>query len=81
MTESRPALVVHLATGGEPLVFALEPETDLVEFQKRLRLQLEHGSVDAVKTKEGTTVFVHYGKVAAAYVEDLQRKGKVFGLH
>jgi hypothetical protein len=81
MADTKPALVLHLATGGEPLLFALSPEEDIGELEKKLRLLLEHGSVEAVRTKEGSTVHVNFAHVAAAYIDDLQRKGKVFGLH
>jgi hypothetical protein len=80
MAETRPALVLHLATGGEPLVFALAGD-EADDLAKKLHLLLEHGSVEAVRTKEDTTVVVNFAHVAAAYIEDLQRKGKVFGLH
>lgn len=79
MTESKPALVLHLAHGGEPLLFALSDET-AAELGKELPLLLEHGSVKAVLTTEGTTVNVNFAHVAAAFIDDLQRKNKVFGL-
>ncbi|MFD2418201.1 hypothetical protein [Amycolatopsis pigmentata] len=80
MAETRPALVLHLATGGEPLVFAVTGE-EAEDLAKKLHLLLEHGSVETVRTKEDTAVVVNFAHVAAAYIEDLQRKGKVFGLH
>ena len=80
MADSKPALVLHLATGGEPLVFALGDE-DADELGKKLHLLLEHGSVETFRSKEDTTVVVNFAHVAAAYVDDLQRRGKVFGLH
>ncbi|HKS48157.1 MAG TPA: hypothetical protein VJT49_24215 [Amycolatopsis sp.] len=79
MSETKPALVLHLATGGEPLVFTLGDE-EADELAKKLHLLLEHGSVEAVQTKEDTKVVINFAHVAAAYVEDLQRRGKVFGL-
>jgi hypothetical protein len=80
MAVERPALVLHLATGGEPLLFALPPE-DADELEKKLYLLLEHGSVESVRTKDQSTVTINFAHVAAAYVDDLQRKNKVFGLH
>lgn len=80
MAETRPALVLHLATGGEPLVFAVTGE-EADDLAKKLHLLLERGSVETVRTKEDTAVVVNFAHVAAAYIEDLQRKGKVFGLH
>jgi hypothetical protein len=80
MADTKPALVLHLASGGEPLVFALRSE-HARELAGKLHLLLEHGSVEAVQTKEDTKVVVNFAHVAAAYVDDLQRRGKVFGLH
>jgi hypothetical protein len=80
MADNKPALVLHLATGGEPLVFALDGE-DADELAKKLHLLLEHGSVESVRIKEGTRVSINFAHVAAGYVDDLQRRGKVFGLH
>lgn len=79
MADTKPALILHLATGGEPLVFALKVK-DADELSSKLHLLLEHGSVEAVQTKEETKVVVNFAHVAAAYVDDLQRRGKVFGL-
>ncbi|GAB3575714.1 hypothetical protein GCM10027445_38580 [Amycolatopsis endophytica] len=72
--------MLHLATGGEPLLFALPPE-DVDELTKDLHLHLERGSVRTVQTKDGARVTVNFAHVAVAYVDDLQRKNKVFGLH
>ncbi|GAA5163384.1 MULTISPECIES: hypothetical protein [Amycolatopsis] len=80
MADRKPALVLHLHTGGEPLVFAL-PDKDADELETKLHLLLEHGSVESVQTKEDTRVWVNFAQVAVAYIDDLQRKGKVFGLH
>lgn len=80
MAETKPALVLHLATGGEPLVFAL-PEEGVEDLAAKLPLLLEHGSTESVQTKEESRISVNFAHVAVAYVDDLQRKGKVFGLH
>ena len=80
MAETKTALVLHLATGGEPLVFAMAGD-EAGELAKKLHLLLEHGSVETVETKEDTKVVINFAHVAAAYIDDLQRRGKVFGLH
>ncbi|WP_236790080.1 hypothetical protein [Amycolatopsis sp. GM8] len=79
MADTKPALVLHLASGGEPLLFAL-PEEGLAELASRLPLWLEHGSTESVQTKEEFRISVNFAQVAVAYIDDLQRKGKVFGL-
>ncbi|WP_019818643.1 hypothetical protein [Saccharomonospora saliphila] len=80
MAEEKPTLVLHLVNGAEPLLFPLRQE-DVAEFTKRLHLHLEHGSVTTIHTTEGLAVTVNFAHVAVAYIDDLQRQGKVFGLH
>lgn len=80
MADEKPALVLHLVSGGEPLLFTLRPE-DVPELTKQLHLHLEHGSVQSIRTKEDIEIKVNFAHVAVAYIDDLQRKGKVFGLH
>lgn len=80
MAEEKPALVLHMTAGGEPLLFALSTE-QRTELAKRLPVLLDHGSIETVHTKDGAAVTVNFAHVAIAYIDDLQRKGKVFGLH
>jgi hypothetical protein len=80
MAEKKLALVVHLATGGEPLVFALTDEV-AEDLEVRLPALLQHGKTESVRTKEDSRVNVNFAHVAVAYVDDLQRRGKVFGMH
>ncbi|MFI5612467.1 hypothetical protein [Amycolatopsis sp. NPDC051903] len=78
MAEPKPALVLHLATGGEPLLFPLAPE-ETAGVQEKIPDLLKHGGVHSVQTRDGYTLTVNFAHVAAAYVDDLSRKGK-FGL-
>ena len=78
MSEPKPALVLHLATGGEPLIFPLAADS-APPVQEKLADLLRHGSVHSVETRDGNVVSVNFAHVAAAYVDDLSRKGK-FGL-
>lgn len=80
MADDKPVLVLHLATGGDPLFFAI-PADDRAELERKLHLLIEHGSTESVRTQEGSRVSVNFGHVAVAYIDDMQRKGKVFGLH
>ncbi|RZQ62035.1 hypothetical protein [Amycolatopsis suaedae] len=79
MSDTKPVLVLHLAAAHEPLFFALN-EDDVDELDKKLHLMLDHRSVEAVTTKEGATVHINFSHVAVAYIDDLQRRSKVFGL-
>ncbi|MEC3975686.1 hypothetical protein [Amycolatopsis sp. H20-H5] len=80
MTDKKPALVLHLSTGGEPLLFALDAKET-----QRLEADLTHivktGAVTSVQTQDSAKVTINFSQVAVAYIDDLQRKGKVFGLH
>ncbi|GAA1213812.1 hypothetical protein [Prauserella alba] len=80
MAETKPALVVHLVSGGEPLVFPLHADA-VDEVTKQLYLYLDHGSVQSITDVDSRVVHINFAHVAAAYVDDLQRSGKVFGMH
>ncbi|MEV6829149.1 hypothetical protein [Amycolatopsis sp. NPDC051102] len=80
MADQKPALVLHLATGGEPLLFALTTE-ESGKLAGRLAQLVKAGAVETVTTKDDSAVAVNFAHVAAAYIDDLNRKSKVFGLH
>ncbi|OZM73239.1 hypothetical protein CFN78_10255 [Amycolatopsis antarctica] len=83
MSENRPekpALVLHLAAGGEPLLFAL-PADAAADLGTRLTQLVKNNAVETITTREGSTVAINFAHVAVAYLDDLNRKGKVFGLH
>jgi hypothetical protein len=80
MAEQKPALVLHLAAGGEPLLFALPPE-ESSRLEEKLVEFITTGAVETIRNNEGAAVAVNFKHVVAAYIDDLQRKGKVFGLH
>lgn len=79
MADSKPALIMHLASGGEPIVFTL-PADDVIANQT-LHGYMRDGSVQVVRTGDDSRVVINFAHVAAAYIDDLQRSGKVFGLH
>jgi hypothetical protein len=80
MADPKPALVLHLATGGEPLLFALTTEESGKLAGKLVQL-VRSGSVETVTTKDHSEVAINFAHVAAAYVDDLTRKSTVFGMH
>ena len=80
MADQKPALVLHLATGGEPLLFALTTE-ESGKLAGRLTQLVKAGTVETVTTKDDSAVAINFAHVAAAYIDDLNRKSKVFGLH
>ncbi|MEQ0561510.1 hypothetical protein ABJI51_26095 [Amycolatopsis sp. NEAU-NG30] len=80
MADPKPALVLHLATGGEPLLFALTAE-ESGKLAGRLTQLVKAGAVESVTTKDDSKVAINFAHVAAAYIDDLARKNQVFGLH
>ncbi|MEV7043825.1 hypothetical protein [Amycolatopsis sp. NPDC051061] len=80
MADPKPALVLHLATGGEPLLFALTTE-ESAKLTGRLTQLVRAGAVETVTTKDHSEVAINFAHVAAAYVDDLTRKSTVFGMH
>jgi hypothetical protein len=80
MADPKPALVLHLATGGEPLLFALTTE-ESGKLAGKLAQLVRAGSVETVTTKDHSEVAINFAHVAAAYVDDLTRKSTVFGMH
>ncbi|KDN16695.1 hypothetical protein [Amycolatopsis rifamycinica] len=80
MADPKPALVLHLATGGEPLLFALTNE-ESGKLADKLAQLVKDGAVETVTTKDDKVVAVNFAHVAAAYIDDLTRKSTVFGMH
>jgi len=80
MADPKPALVLHLATGGQPLLFALTTEQS-AELTGKLPQLVRAAAVETVTTKDHPAVAINFAHVAAAYVDDLTRKSTVFGIH
>jgi hypothetical protein len=79
MADPKPALVLHLATGGEPLLFALTTE-ESGKLADKLTQFVRAGAVEPVTTKDDKVVAINFAHVAAAYIDDLTRKTTVFGM-
>jgi hypothetical protein len=79
MADPKPALVLHLATGGEPLLFALTTE-ESGKLAGKLAQLVKAGAVETVTTKDDQEVAINFAHVAAAYLDDLTRKTTVFGM-
>lgn len=79
MADPKPVLVLHLATGGEPLLFALTTE-ESGKLAGRLAQLVKAGAVETVTTKDHPAVAINFAHVAAAYVDDT-RKSTAFGMH
>jgi hypothetical protein len=77
MADSKRALVLHLAGGGEPLVFALSDE-GADELDKKLPDLLGSGAVGRPKLADGSTV-VNFAHVVTAHLDELPPLTRVYG--
>jgi hypothetical protein len=78
MSESKRALVLHLAGVAEPLVFALS-DKGAKSLATRLGPLLNSGGVDTPELADGSVVAVNFGHVVTAHLDDLPPLGRVYG--
>ncbi|HEX2134115.1 MAG TPA: hypothetical protein VHH15_21440 [Actinophytocola sp.] len=78
MAESKRALVLHLANGGEPLVFALSDD-GARDLDTRLPELLGGGGVHAPALADGSTVVVNFAHVVTAHLDELPPLARVYG--
>ncbi|OLR91402.1 hypothetical protein [Actinokineospora bangkokensis] len=79
MTESRRVLVLHLATGGEPLVFALSPRAGK-SLLPRLAVLMGSGGVESTDLEDGTSVAINFGHVVSAHFDSFPGNARVYGV-
>ncbi|ALG05694.1 hypothetical protein [Kibdelosporangium phytohabitans] len=72
------ALVLHLASGGEPLVYALSPAA-AEDLASRLPTVLTSGAVDAPELEDGATVAINFAHIATAHFDELPPLSRVYG--
>jgi hypothetical protein len=78
MADSKRALVLHLAAGGEPVVFALSEE-GVADIAARLEQLLREGLVHAPALADGSTVAINFGHVVTAHLDELPSNARVYG--
>lgn len=79
MTEPKKnALVVHLASGGEPLVYALS-DAAAKGLASRLQTLMSSGSVDTPELEDGNRVAINFAHVATAHFDELPPRTQVYG--
>jgi hypothetical protein len=78
MSESKRALVLHVAGSGEPLVFALS-DKGATSLQSRLAALLNSGGVDSPELADGSTVAVNFAHVVTAHLDELPPLSRVYG--
>ena len=78
MADSKRALVLHVSTGGEPLVFALSDD-GARDLEAKLTELLADGRVYAPKLADGSTVAVNFAHVVTAHLDELPPLARVYG--
>lgn len=78
MSESRQALVLHLATGGEPLVFALSEKASK-GLSPRLSVLMGSGGVETTELEDGTSVAINFAHVVSAHFDTFPSHARVYG--
>lgn len=77
-TDGNRALILHLANGGEPLVFALSDKS-AKSLQSRLHVLMSSGGVDSPELADGTTASVNFNLVATAHIDAIPATAHVYG--
>nr|WP_042184349.1 hypothetical protein [Kibdelosporangium sp. MJ126-NF4]CEL16240.1 hypothetical protein [Kibdelosporangium sp. MJ126-NF4]CTQ94164.1 hypothetical protein [Kibdelosporangium sp. MJ126-NF4] len=72
------ALVLHLASGGEPLVYALSAAA-AKELTPRLQTLMTSGAVDTPELEDGAQVTINFAHVATAHFDELPPLSRVYG--
>jgi hypothetical protein len=71
MTEPKKnALVLHLASGGEPLVYALSVAA-AKGLAGRLQTLMSSGAVDTPELEDGSTATINFALIATAHFDEL----------
>ncbi len=78
MSESKRALVLHLAGVAEPLVFALS-DAGAKSVTGRMGPLLNSGAVDTLELADGSKVAVNFGHIVSAHLDELPPLGRVYG--
>ncbi len=78
MADPKRALVLHLAGGGEPIVFALSDE-GARDLDARLGELLAGGRVDSPELADGSSVAVNFAHVVTAHLDELPPLARVYG--
>jgi hypothetical protein len=78
MADPKPALVLHLVGGGEPVVFALSAD-GARELESKLSQLLADGQVHAAGLANDSTVTVNFAHVVTAHLDELPPLARVYG--
>jgi hypothetical protein len=78
MSEPKRALVLHLASGNEPLLVAVPPAA-VDELIASLPELIRKGQVETIGTANGSSIAVNFAHVLAAHVDAIPGIGQIYG--
>ncbi|SDJ21321.1 hypothetical protein SAMN05192558_109342 [Actinokineospora alba] len=78
MSDSQRTLILHLASGGEPVVFTLSPKS-VKSLKPRLPVLMASGGVDTLELEDGNAVAVNFGHVVTAHLDELPSHVRAYG--
>lgn len=78
MSDPKRALVLHLASGAEPLLVAIGPDA-AEELGGRLKDLMRRGDFETIQAANGSTIIVNFAQVIAAHVDTSPPLGAIWG--
>lgn len=78
MSEQKRALVLHLRSGGEPLVFALSAD-GATSLKAELAGFMAAGDVHDQQLADGGTATINFRHVVTAHLDELPPLARVYG--
>jgi hypothetical protein len=78
MSEPKRALVLHLASGNEPLLVSV-PSDSVDDLVASLPDLIRKGQVESIGTANGSSIAVNFAHVLAAHVDAIPGIGQIYG--
>jgi hypothetical protein len=78
MSDPKRALVLHLSSGGEPLLVAVPGDT-VDELTASLPDLIRKREVETIATANGSSITVNFAHVIAAHVDRVPGIGQIYG--
>jgi hypothetical protein len=78
MSDPKQALVLHLASGADPLLVAV-PADAVGQLAASLPDLMRKGEVETIATANGSSIAVNFAHVLAAHVDRVPGIGQIYG--
>jgi hypothetical protein len=78
MSDPKRALVLHLASGNEPLLVSV-PHDSVDALVASLPELIRKGQVETIATANGSSIAVNFAHVLAAHVDAIPGIGQIYG--